>query len=148
MIRFANNGDLEWLVGAVAQMSRDLNEPRYLPDDPNFTAELLRHAVADHFMLIARDDNGQRVGMLLAWKGLHPFNPAIKTLTEALWYVEREHPKRARFALELMDGFVEFGEQFADKLYFSVPREGADSLRRRGFVEAERVFSRWTGTRK
>jgi hypothetical protein len=147
-IRFATNDDLDWLVRAVAQMSRDFNEPRLLPDDPNYAAELWRHAIADHFALVAIDDRGKRAGLLLAWKGLHPFNPAIKTLTEALWYVERDHPKRAQIGLALMDAFVEFGGKFADRLFFSITRAGADSLRRRGFVEEEVVFSRWTGTRK
>jgi len=146
-IRHATTADLAWLVRASARMSEEpppLGDPRLLPADPNLCGELWRHAVADHLVLIAVNDNGENVGLVFGWRSYHPFNPALRTLTSALWYVLAEH-RTGRAAVMLMDAFIAWGEEHADFVSFTVRTPGAISaLERRGFGSPEAALVRWS----
>lgn len=149
-IRNAILDDLGYLVRASARLSREpapLGESGLLPADPNACGALWADAIRDHFVVIALDDRDRPQGFIFGWIGRHPFNPIVKTLTEALWYVE---PGRlAGFAgLLLMDAFVAWGLEHADFLSFTTRKESqVRALERRGFGSPETTLVRWSESR-
>jgi hypothetical protein len=131
-------------VQECARFSRDSgNDPRLLPADPNIAGQIWLGWIRDHYVSIA-EDGAKPVGYVLAWRGRHPFNPEVRTLTCGMWRVAKGY-ERTRAGVLLLDAFTAFGQKHADVTYFTLQKPTGDrALARRGFRQMERDFERWT----
>jgi hypothetical protein len=143
--RRATAHDARWLVEACGYFAAETRRPKMLPDDPYECGRLWLDAISNHFVVIA-EDGARPVGFLLAWYGLHPFNPKLRAFTSGLWYVTPKY-RAGRAGLLLLRAFDAEAEH-ADVAHFTLMRPtGDDTMRRMGYALIERTFEKWTSAR-
>lgn len=76
--------------------------------------------------------------------GFHPYNPAIRVLTETFWWVT-PNARGSRAGLMLLDAFTAYGERNADWIVFTLEHHSPvneRTLTKRGFHLHERSYLR------
>jgi hypothetical protein len=137
----------EWLIGQLQSFAAfyGTKRPLFPFNDQQYVRDTLETFIRDHLFLVAERD-AKPVGFIAGVLVPHPFNPAIRTLIEQLWWLEDQSDTRA--AVALVDAFVAHGETHADLISFSLMEKrlvGAGALRRRGFWPAERQYIKEVG---
>ena len=142
-VRAAELSDVDWLVGQCRDFA-NLQQTKLsiFPAQESTIRELLEDMIKNHLFLIAVKGE-QRLGFLAAYQLTHPFNPGIRMLTEAFWYVAQEFQKFPRAMILLLDTYVEYGRANAEWTFIalqSVNPINPDILTRRGFRAHEAQY--------
>ena len=113
------------------------------PDDPVVARSVVTNLVAHHVFFVATV-KGELAGFICGFLTPHIFNPSIRILTEALWWVTPEH-RGTQVGAKLFAKFIEHGEAYADWISMTLEEKSPvnpATLERRGFKLHERAFLR------
>lgn len=141
-VRAAELTDIDWLVSeckAFAQIQK--TKRSIFPADESTSKEILQDMVKNHLFLIAVRGE-QKLGFLAAYQFKHPFNPAIRVLTEAFWWVSQAF-RGSRAGLLLLITYIEYGRAHAEWIFLGLQNDSPVSpaaLIRRGFRPHESQF--------
>jgi len=141
-IRPARPEDLDWLLAQLRQFSDFFGSKRPLLGDEAYARDQLSLIMRDHLMLIADGEGVGPVGFTAGLLNPHFFNPDIRVLAEAFWWVDHDH-RGSRAASLLMDAFIDWGREHADWITFALQertRIKDQSLIKRGFKRQEKNF--------
>lgn len=146
-VRKANESDAEWLLSQLQDFSRFYGTNKQLfPENTDHARGFLSEMIANHLCLVA-GSNGECVGFIAGFYTCHPFNPEIRMLTEAFWWVPEAH-RKSKAALMLLNAFVSHGEANADWVVFTLEHHSPVSdrcLTKRGFKLQERQYLKEVG---
>lgn len=140
-IRRADAGDIDWLVSQCRDFASFFDSRHNLFPDEALAREGLWAMISNHIVFIAQKA-GIPVGFVAGTLAPHMFNPAIRVLYEAFWWVTEEH-RGSRAGLLLLNSFVAWGREHADWIIFTLENHSPvnDSvLLRRGFTLKERSY--------
>lgn len=141
VIRNAEARDVPWLLAELREFAEFYRKSWLLPDSDDAAKAVIGSYVERGPFFIAERD-GSRVGLVAAFIGPHPFNPAITVLSELAWWVTPS--SRATSAgWRLFDTMIRYATNRAHKIVWSLlPHSPVDpaSLEKRGFVLHERSF--------
>lgn len=138
-VRRATDKDIPWLVEqATAFMEysgyRSLFDSEYLP-------HLVSDCVNHHLVLVALAKS-EKVGMLIAHRCPHPYNPKKILLAELCWWVDPT-ARGTTAGATLLTTYFEWGKRNADMVTMSLMEHSpikAASLEKRGFKRKETSF--------
>lgn len=106
-----------------------------------FAHSFIEKLIEEHVFFVSAKGE-QLTGLIAGFIAPHVFNPKIKVLTEAFWWIAKDH-RKGRSAYLLFSEFVRFGREHADWITFSIVENspiGDDALKNRGFRLQERSF--------
>ena len=146
-LRPAGEKDMEWLMIQLRDFDKFAAFKRSLVEDDAYARLALKALVDDHVCYIAVGDaprqGGVRMGFIAGFVTPHAFNPRIRVLTEAFWWVPSEF-RHSRAGLTLLNEFVKQGrERGCDWITFSLEHKSPvrpETLTRRGFAVKEQSF--------
>jgi len=140
-VRAANTADIDWLVTQLECFSRFQVTKRKL-----FTADharlVIHTMINDHLVLVAESQSRGLMGFIGAYLHPHLFDPTLRMLSEAFWWVAEEF-RRTRAGFLLLDTFTEYGKANADWTVITLQGQSLVSGRhliRRGFVAREQLY--------
>lgn len=140
-IRTFKMTDLPWLVKQLKDFADFYGTKKSLFLSATNTESLLKNLGINHVMFVAEKD-GELQGFIAGYFNPHPYNPEIKVLNEAFFWVE-PNKRGSRAAIKLLDRFVGFGKRFADFVSLTLEDESQMSEKhfiKRGFKLKERNF--------
>lgn len=140
-IREATPADMDWLIRQLTLFSA-FNATIYpmLGDEEHARAGLLG-MMQQHFLRIA-ERFGERLGLIAGYVMNHPFNPHIRVLCEAFWWVDPMH-RNTRAGAMLLDEYVAWGKANCDWVQFMLQSNSPVSdkpLLKRGFRLHEKSY--------
>jgi GNAT superfamily N-acetyltransferase len=155
-VRHARKDDIPWLLEQLREFDQFFGAGRSLfPSDPLRAQHFLEALIFQHPFHIAEyvrrvgppdafhpGTAVEPVGFIAGALGPHPYNPAIRQLTEMFWWVAPAY-RGSRAGSLLLDAFLDEGKQRADWIVMTLE---ADSpvhdriLEKRGFKPKERSF--------
>lgn len=133
--------DVDWFVNvaAVNMLIEEVGRPDFVNVEQLY--KLAHMGLEMESVFIARVD-GKYAGAVCGILSDNFFNPNLKTLVEAFWYVLPEY-RYTRAGLMLLNSFVEFGNEVADDTTMCLLTESpVKTLEKRGFVRTEQAFIR------
>jgi RimJ/RimL family protein N-acetyltransferase len=138
-IRKADYYDAEWMYRELSEFaSWTGGKHKLFPEDPEVARAIIRNVIENHVAFIACD-HATQCGLIAGYMTVHPFNPKLRLLAEAWWWVTPEY-RGSSAALRLLNAWVEFGNKNADLLTFALEEESPVNptvLTRRGFRRRE-----------
>lgn len=140
-VRQATTDDVPWLLGQLAQFDRFIGAKHSLFPSPDYAERMLTELLASQPFLVAVGEDGP-VGFIAGALAPHPYNPAIRVLTELFWWVAEPY-RRSRAGLLLLNAFVRIGEEQADWIFLSLEHASPvneTTLTRRGFRPFETTY--------
>jgi hypothetical protein len=141
-IRKADLMDIEWLLSELKKFAEFIGIKKHnLFPEEDFARETLKGFIENQVVLIA-DSNLGKAGFIAGIYAPHPFNPNLMMLTETFWWVKKEF-RRSRCGIQLLDAFVEWGEEHADLITMTLEHNsqvGDRALINRGFRLQERSY--------
>ena len=143
-VRRATSEDIEWLVTELRKFAEFFGSKHSLVGDETFWRDGLTVMVNQHVVFISETDADGRVGLIAGYLVGHPFNPKIRLLSEAFWWVSEKY-RMSRAGLLLLNAFVEHGEKHADWITMALETKSPMNekcLIKRGFHLHERSFLR------
>lgn len=142
VIRRATQNDLDWIVSRLKDnFSECYDTKRAFFQNDEFTSRFMSILIDTHIVLLA-EKNGEPVGFLAGIVHGALYDPALKVLSSALFWVEPKH-RRSRAGLKLFDAFRDAGKAVAHWVVFNFPPQAPisdKSMKRRGFRLKERQF--------
>ncbi len=142
-VRRATLNDMEWLVQELRKFAVFYNSKHSLFGHDQFVREGLAVMIDKHYVVIADKEGVGPVGFIAALMVPHIFNPLIRCLTEAFWWVQEEYRNTSRAGFLLLKAFMEFGKQNADWILCTIEEVSPinpEALLKRGFKLKERNF--------
>jgi|CXWL01.1.fsa_nt_gi hypothetical protein len=134
--------DMEWLMGQLREFDSFSTYKRSLMEDDAYARLALKEMVDKHVCYIAYSEQGERMGFIAGFVSQHSFNPRIRVLTEAFWWVATAF-RGSRAGLMLLDKFEDHGRKHFDWVAFSLESHSPvrpQTLERRGFAMKEQSF--------
>lgn len=141
-IREARIKDIDWIFEECKSFAKFYGTKADLAGDMNYGMSYLFDLVTLHFVRIAEDEQGQRLGFIAGLITPHHFNPKLTLMTELLWWVP-EHFRNTGAGKKLFDAFTEYGKMNADLVTFTLEDNSPvkdEFLLKRGFRFKERTF--------
>jgi len=141
LVRKATASDIPWLLEKLRDHDELMGYKRKLFADENFARNALIILLDRHVIFIAKED-GKNFGFIAGHLAGHPFNPAIRVLSEILWWTEPSF-RGKRAASVLLSSFTKFGYEHVDSIICShvYDKTGrASALEKRGYRELERAY--------
>ena len=141
-IRPATTDDLEWLTTQLKAFSLFYGTKNGLFSTDEYAHEGLKTFMEKHVLLIADKDFVGPIGFIAGLVTPHIYNPTIRVLTEAFWWVPEEH-RRSRAGYLLLKAFVDYGRVNADWILFTLEEDSPVNefaLIDRGFKLKERSY--------
>lgn len=143
-VRKSTIEDLDWLVTELRNFAVFFGSKHSLVGDEQFWRDGLAGMIQAHVVFIAEHNTDGRIGLIAGYLVGHPFNPKIRLLSEAFWWVSEKY-RMSRAGLMLLNAFVGFGEQSADWVTMALETKSPVNekcLLKRGFHLHERSFLR------
>ncbi len=141
IVRSATEGDVSWVVDELRAFSNSQRTKlKPFPGDQEAKAAITR-MIQDHLFLVAVRGE-ERLGFLAAYVFAHPFNAAIRTLSESYWWVAEKF-RGTRAGAMLLNAYLEHGKKHADWVFMTLQSNSPvnpDSLIKRGFRIHETYF--------
>lgn len=140
-IKPADISDIDWILEELHKFSEFYGTKLKLTANEEHVRMMVEATIDNHLFLVATDDDGG-VGFIAGFVGTHPFNPSIKTLTEALWWV-KEEKRKSRAGLKLLDKFTEWGKNNCDWITFTLEHHSPVNERcllKRGYKHQETSY--------
>lgn len=141
-VRRAQDADLDWLVGQLRAFSTFFGGARPLLEDEGYARFQLLAMIEGHLVLVAEREDGELLGFIAGFVGPHPYNPSLRVLSEAFWWVAEPH-RGGHVGAILLEAFVAWGRANVDWVTMALERGSPvkeDSLLRRGFRLQERNY--------
>lgn len=142
-IRKARSEDIPWLLEQLRAFDAFFGTERPLfPRDPDRAESFIWRIIADHPFYVATAEAHGLVGFIAGALAPHPYNPAIRQLTEMFWWVAPEF-RQSRAGSLLLDAFIEEGKQRAHFIVMTLEHNSPvrdETLTKRGFRHMSRDF--------
>lgn len=141
-VRPASTDDIDWLLVQLQAFAAFYGTKRDLFPTEAFAREACVRMVTMHLVLVADHPAVGPVGFISGYVVPHPYNPAIRMLSESFWWVEEEH-RGSRAGMLLLNAFLDWGREHADWITFGLEANspvGDEVLLKRGFRLQERNF--------
>jgi hypothetical protein len=148
VVRQARQDDVPWLLSQLRVFDQFFDTKRRLfPDEATATTVLLS-LLAFHPFFVAdtgfrpEPERVERIGFIAGAIGPHPYNPALRVLSELFWWVDERY-RGGRAGLALLDAFQAYGERNADWVIMTLEAKSPvneRSLTKRGFHLHERSY--------
>ena len=141
IVRDATTMDLDWLVREAHEFSKFNGTKRELFTDDEFARAGFLGFMHQHFLRIAERD-GERLGFIAGYITGHPFNPNIRVLCEAMWWVAEQH-RHSRAGLMLLNEYTEWGKAHCDWVQFALQSHSPvkeETLTKRGYRKHESSY--------
>ena len=141
-VRAAEKRDIPSLKSLLKDFSKFYGSAMPLYGDDAYIEAYLDMFIGTHLMLVAESEESEVVGMIAGFMAPHIYNPQIRTLTEAAWWVAEEH-RMSKAGKLLLDSFVEFGKENVDWIIATLEHDspvGDEVFLKRGFKHKERSF--------
>lgn len=116
-IRRADQYDDDWIIEQMRLFDSYHGTSRRLFADEEGSRARLLTLIEHHVAFVAERDD-KPAGFIIGTLGPHPFNPEIRCLYEAFWWVIPEH-RISRAARSLLDAFISWGRENADWIIVS-----------------------------
>jgi RimJ/RimL family protein N-acetyltransferase len=150
VIRRADLSDIPWLLEQLRAFDRFFGSKHSLFPTATEANAVLTTLINEHVFFIAQQNANMvpyhRMGFIAGTLGSHPFNPAVRVLTELFWWVVPVHRGTA-VGPRLLHEFEEFGRKHADWIVLTLEEKTIElnlvdprSLERRGFRPKERSY--------
>lgn len=139
-VRRAVPTDLEWIVAQAFEFSKFYNT-KSIPFNFTYANFYFTNLITTQIVFVA-EKSGELMGFIAGYLVPHHFNPNLRMLAEAFWWVEEKH-RGSRAALSLLNEFVAFGKANADLITMSLEENSPASDRsftKRGFKPKERAY--------
>lgn len=140
-VRRATLVDIPWLLIQIEAFQDFAGFKRKLLVDKRHARGVLANMIANHVVLIAHKGR-TRQGFIAGFDAPHPFNPAIRVLSEAFWWVDKAF-RGSRAGALLLREFEILGRAVADWIIFSLEHHSPvheEHFVKRGFRLAERAY--------
>lgn len=141
-IRRATPEDVDWLIPQLRRFSSFFGSKKPLFGDEEYARAGLLTLIEQHLFLLAEREDVGRMGFIAGYVLPHMFNPQIRLLAEAFWWVDEQY-RGSRAGAQLLKAFMEWGEANVDWIQFSLEESSPvkeDAFLKRGFVLKERSF--------
>lgn len=141
-VRYANAGDIDWMVEQLRAFDKFAAYGRSLIEDEVHARIGILGLMQNHVVFLAEDEWGNRMGFIAGYRTQHPFNPRIRMLTECFWWVAESH-RRSRAGAILLKEFITYGRRYCDWVVMSLENVSPvkpGSLERLGFKAKESSF--------
>ena len=142
LVRRAKLVDIAWSVRQMEAFAATI--PTRVKIYPGFDigCDIMAKMITDHYILIS-ESGGKRSGIIGAFKCHHPFNPHVRVLSEAFWWVPDAY-RLTRVGYLLLREYTRYGR--ADFDIVTLTLEAASnvsdkSLQKLGYKQFERNFS-------
>ena len=143
VVRRAELDDIDWLLGQLQDFARFFGTKRTLYPDENYARVGVTTMVQQHLTFVAEDvERGILLGFIAGYVLPHPFNPALKLLSEAFWWVDEQF-RGSSAGARLLDAFVQWGRENVDIITFGLEHHSPVDDRcliKRGFHLHERNY--------
>lgn len=139
-IRRAQATDIPWLASQLALLD-NFYSSRCPLMDPVLVTSQIKITMEQHFFIVSMK-NKKPTGFMAGYVNPHPFNPAIRCLSEIVWWVMPEHRHGPSAALLLRE-FIRWGRKNVNWIVMSLPyktRINPKTFYRMGFQSRERTF--------
>jgi hypothetical protein len=147
-VRPAASHDVLWLAHQLADFAEFYGTQQSLYPDEKTARYLLAELIDAQPFFIADVDVGLDsrwpVGFIGGALAPHPYNPAIRVLSEMFWWVIPEY-RQTRAGLLLLEAFIAHGEAHAEWIHFTLEAKSPvneRTLTKRGFALYERAYLR------
>jgi len=133
--------DIPWVRKQLLQFSETLGMKKNIYPGDEMTGALLANIIEKHFLLICENDE-EKVGVIGGFLVPHMFNPSVKVLAEAFWWVDPEH-RGGRAGYSLLKAFTEFGKENVDMVIMTTEFNSPDlekTLYRFDYKQYERNY--------
>lgn len=117
-IRNACLDDLEWIIQQLKKFSQFFGSKKPLFND-QYASDGLTNLINNHVFLVCEKSGDGLVGLISGIVTPHSFNPEIKVLAEAFWWIDEAH-RGSRAALLLLNEFTKIGKNIADWVIFTL----------------------------
>lgn len=141
-IRKAEEKDLPSIMEEIKIFSKFQDDKISMYGDDDYSKAYIAELVKTHLFLVSVDENDSLVGFISGWLTPHMFNPEIRTLVEAFWWVKEKH-RRTKAGKELLDAFVKYGKENVDWVVCTIEHNSPvnnDVFLKRGFKLKETSF--------
>lgn len=142
-LRNVNHNDKKWILHELRIFSEFFGT-RFpvVSDDDVYMFNLIEEFYTKHIFIMAEGEAKGRMGFIGATFAPHIFNPAIKTLTLAAWWVS-EPNRNSRAGYMLLKKLIEIGKLKADWIILAFSGKcpvKSSSIRKLGFKPTESCF--------
>lgn len=141
-VRGATTTDIPALLPMLEAFSKTLKTSKPLFPTEEHARAVLEDMIAHHVVLVAESDDGRPIGTIAGLQVPHPFNPEIRLLAEAWWWVAPEG-RGTSAGLRLLEEFTEIGRTMADWVTMNLEHDSPvreETLVKRGFRPFERAY--------
>jgi hypothetical protein len=140
-IRGAEPEDLDFILAELKHFSKFYATRLPLFGDEAYAREFVASLINKHVMFLAvRDD--VKLGFISGMLTAHVYNPLIRVLMEAFWWVKEEY-RGTRAGHKLLEAFLAFGKANADWIMFTLEDKSPVNdkiLLKRGFRQIEKNY--------
>lgn len=141
-LRKADLGDLGWLLKQLRAFDEFQGTKRSLfPENAEEAVTLLETLIQTQPFIIAEDFAGP-VGFIAGVLQPHPYNKAVRMLSELFWWVDPRY-RGSTAGARLLEAFVAYGKTNADMIVMTLEAKSPvdpRSLERKGFRLYEQNF--------
>lgn len=141
-VRPAISSDIDWIVQELRSFSDFYRTKKPLFQDEKYAKEFITNAIHEHVVFVAEKDFVGPIGFIAGLLIPHIFNPTIRVLNEAFWWVPEAY-RHSKAGYLLLKEFIEFGKKNVDWILFTL-EEGSPvnefALIDRGFTPKERNY--------
>lgn len=141
-LRKADLGDLGWLLKQLRAFDVFQGTQMSLfPEDADQAIAVLESLITTQPFIVAEDFSG-RVGFIAGVLAPHPFNSAVRMLSELFWWVDPRY-RGSSAGARLLEAFIAYGKKNADCIVMTLQAKSPvdpRSLERKGFRLYERNF--------
>lgn len=141
-VRAGAERDSQWLMTQLRAFDKFAAHKHSLVVDEDYALAALKMMLDEHVCFIAEDAAGQRLGFIAGYKTPHPFNPRLRVLSEAFWWVAEDH-RGSGAAGALLDEFEAYGRRYCDWTVMTLEHHSPVNPRhlvRRGFLPREQSY--------
>lgn len=141
-VRKADLTDMGWMLGQLKEFAKFFGTKKSIYRNDAFVQQIITTVIQHHIMLVAEKKNVGLVGLIGGYLIPHHFNPDIRVLSEAFWWVDEKY-RGGRAALMLLNEFQKFGEKNADWISFTLEAHSPVNERaliKRGFHLHEKQY--------
>ena len=142
VIRKGDHSDIPKVLEELKAFSEFYDSKYNLYKDDETSSEIIKGIMDNHLFLVALSPEDELVGFISGLIHPHLFNPDIKTLSEAFWWVKPEY-RNSKAGSMLLKEYIEFGKLNADWIICTIERHSPvndETFLKRGFRLQEKSF--------